>query len=459
MNPSQILPVLKARYKVALLAMLAAVGIAQAASNLLPKQYIATTSLVVDLRPPDPVVEILMPRNVATQVEIISSNRVAQKVVRHLKLDENPAMKERWLTSTEGKGNLEIWIAELLKKGLLVKPSRDSTIIYISFTAADPVYAATVANAFAQAYLDATIELKVEPARQYARWFSDQGRMLRENLEKAQARVSAFQQKKGIVSRDELMDSETAKLRDLSQQLTSVQTEMTSIQSKQRSGQSADTLKEVMQNPLITSLKTEIARQEAKLREIALNLGRNHPQYLRMESEIAALKQQVEEETRHVTRSLTTSRSVSRGTETQLKAAIEAQKKRLLELKSERDQLAVLQRDVDAAQGAYDAVIRRLNQTTLESQITQANVSVLTPAVEPTEPLTAKLFRSPLITIILGILVGVCAAIGLEMIDKRVRSVHDLAEMLQVPVLGVIGNGRKRGTPAIAQRSTALLTR
>jgi chain length determinant protein EpsF len=458
-NPSQIIPVLKARYKVALLAMLAAVGIAQAASWLLPKQYVATTSLVVDLRTPDPVVAVLLPINIATQVEIIYSNRVAQKVVKNLKLDENPTMNEQWLTNTEGKGNLEVWIAELLKRRLAVKPSRDSTIIYISFTAADPVFAATVANAFAQAYTDATIELKVEPARQYARWFSEQGKALRENLEKAQARVSAFQQEKGIVARDELLDNETANLKELSQQLTTVQAEMTSILSKQRSGQAADTLQVVMQSPIISSLKSDIARQEAKMQELAVNLGKNHPQYQRMESEIAALKRQVDEETRHITRSLTTSRTVSKDTEIQLKAAIEAQKRKLLELKSERDQLAVLQRDVDAAQGAYDTVIRRFNQTTLESQITQANVSVLTPAVEPTEPLTSKLFRDPLITIVLGVLVGICVAIGLEMIDKRVRSVRDLAEMLQLPVLGVIENSRKRGRLSLSHRSTALLPR
>ena len=141
-----------------------------------------------------------------------------------------------------------------------------------------------------------------------------------------------------------------------------------------------------MQNSLISSLKIEIARQEARLQEMALNLGKNHPQYQRMESEIAALKKQVEAETRHITSSFATSRTVGKDTEAELKAAIAAQKKKLLELRSVRDQLAVLQRDVDAAQSAYDAVSKRFNQTTLESQVTQTNVSVLTPAVEPIEP-------------------------------------------------------------------------
>ena len=459
MSLNQFPLILLARYKVALFTMLAVVAIVQAMSFLLPKQYTATTALVVDVRSPDPVAAMLVPLNVATQMEIVNSVRVAQKVVRNLRLNESPALKEQWVLSTQGRGDLEVWLANLLKKGLSVHPSRDSTILTISFTGVDPIFAATVANAFAQAYIDTTIELRVEPARQYARWFSEQGKVLRENLEKALAQVAAFQQEKGIVARDEQLDYETARLNELSQQLTAVQTEITRAQSRQRSGKAADTLGEVMQNPIIAGLKADIARHEAKLQEIALNLGKNHPQYQRMESEIAALKQQVDVETRHITRSFATTRTVGKDTETELKAAINAQKKKLLELKSVRDQLAVLQRDVDAAQGAYDTVIRRFNQTSLESHATQANVSVLTPAAEPFEPLASKLFHNPWITIALGALLGIAAALGLEMLDKRVRSVHDLTAMLQLPVLGVIENSRKRGMLALAPRSTAMLPR
>ena len=94
MNPHQFLLILLARYKVALLTMLAVVVIAQAASFLLPKQYTATTALVVDVRSPDPVAAMFLPcPDMATQVEIINSDRVAQRVVKDLKLDENPTVK------------------------------------------------------------------------------------------------------------------------------------------------------------------------------------------------------------------------------------------------------------------------------------------------------------------------------------------------------------------------------
>jgi len=99
----------------------------------------------------------------------------------------------------------------------------------------------------------------------------------------------------------------------------------------------------------------------------------------------------------------------------------------------------VLVRDVEAAKKAYDAVANRYNQTNLESQATQSNIAVLAPGVEPLEPSFPKPLRIMILMAVgLGVLLGLGAAFGLEMIDRRVRSADDLADMLPMPVLGVI---------------------
>jgi uncharacterized protein involved in exopolysaccharide biosynthesis len=164
-----------------------------------------------------------------------------------------------------------------------------------------------------------------------------------------------------------------------------------------------------------------------------------------MESELVALKQQLVAETKNVASSFAASGSASKTREAALQAAINAQKKKILELRSERDQLAVLQRDVDAAQASYDSVTRRFTQTNLESQLTQTNVSVLNPAVEPTEPSSPNFKKNIAITLGLALLLGGGAAFLLEMLDRRIRSADDLAEMLQFPVLAVIERPRKPG--------------
>lgn len=467
MNPLQLLFILRARYKVALLVAALTASAVIIGSELVSKQYTADTTLMVDVRSPDPVSAILMPSTMfpgtlGTQVEIIRSDRVARKVVAMLGLATNPTVKGMWLKATKGQGKIDDWSASLMQRGLIVTPSRDSGVIDIAYRGTDPAFAATVANAFAQAYIETSVELKVDPARQYTRWFGDQAKILRENVEKAQARLSVFQQKSGIVTSDDALDYEITRLNDLSARLTAAQGVTSEAQSKQRAGSAAtNTLPEVMDNAVIQNLRGTIVQREADLKQAALNLGAENPKYLRMEAELAELKKTLAQETNRVTSGFSSSVVVGKTKTAEIRQAFEAQKEKVLKLKNDRDQISVLVRDVDTAKKAYEAVTNRYNQTNLESQATQTNISVLAPAIAPLDPSFPKpLSQMILIAILAGIALGGGAAFLLEMLDRRIRSAADLAEMLQLPVLGVIvrpraprrlGFRRSAGTALVAR--------
>jgi succinoglycan biosynthesis transport protein ExoP len=442
MTLQQFLLILLARKKIVLLTLLGTVAVTVIVSLILPKNYTSVASVVVDVKSPDPIAGMVlpamaMPGYMATQVDIINSDRVSQRVVKLLKLDQNPTIKQQWQDDTEGRGTIEVWLAALLQKKLDVKPSRESNVINIGYKSSDAGFSAAVANAFAQSYIDTNIELKVEPARQYAAWFDRQSKALRERVEQAQAKLSAFQQQKGIIATDERLNFENQKLNELQSQLVVTETQGADANSKQKSG-GADTVQDVMQSPVVNQLKTDIARQEAKLQEMAGNLGRNHPQYQRMEAELASLKVQLAAETSKIGTSIGTSKSVSREKAGELKAAIETHKQRILDLKKSSDEVAVLQREVEAAQKAYEAVAQRFTQSSLESQSTQTNVAVLTPASESLEASSPKLLLNTLLSIFLGTLLGVGAALVLEMTDRRIRSIDDIEQGLGIAVLTVM---------------------
>jgi len=436
----QLFMIIKARYKIALITLLVVTLTTLAASLLLPKRYTASTAVMVDMRTTDPIMgNIDSPMTAAylpTQVDIINSDRTAQKAVKALGLIQNKAVHDKWLQSTDGEGVFETWLVELMQKGLDVKPSRDSNVITITYTSADPNFSAAVANAFAQAYMDTNIELKVEPARQNASWFLGQGKTLRDNLELAQKKLSNYQQRKGIVITDERLDSETEKLGDLNTQLTIIEATSADTRSKISASSNAENLPEVMLSPLIYNLKSDINRLEGKLREASIKLGSNHPQYQSMQSELASLKQQLEKETSHIGRSYSTTEDVSRDKAANIRGLIAAQKRKLFELKHERDEANVLLSEVSSAQKAYDAVSQRFTQTNLEGQSTQTNVSVLTPAYSPLRPSSPLPKLYTLIAVVIGTLIGIGFALMSEMMDRRVRIAEDIEQLLGIPVLG-----------------------
>jgi chain length determinant protein EpsF len=420
----------------------------------LPKQYTASAAVVLDVKSIDPVTGtalqgMMASGYMATQLDIINSDRTARAVVKVLKLDGSASVKDMWMESTNGRGQLIDWLSALLQKNLDVKPSRESNVVNITYSATDPAFAATVANAFAQAYIDVNLDLRLAPARQYAAFFVEQTKTARDKLEAAQQALSDYLQKNGITSADERLDYETTKLNETSSQLTGVQAQTTDSQSKRQSSK-ADTVAEVMQNPLINNLKSDIARLEAKLTESGGNLGKNHPQTLRTESELATVRAQLEQETRKVSSSIETTYQISKQREDQLRAALNSQKGRVLILNKQRDELNVLRREVESAQHIFDTMSARASQSNIESQTNQTNIAILNPAIAPTSPSKPRVMLNILVSVFLGMLLGVGLALTLELRKRYVRSPDDLTDALGIPLLGQLSSAARLMKPSTA---------
>jgi chain length determinant protein EpsF len=462
MTLKQFLLVLRARWVVAAGVFLAVVIAAIIMTLISPKLYTASATVVVDNRG-DPIAGVAYAAQmssgyIATQVDIISSERVAQRVVKNLKLDQVPQSVDQWKQNTGGRGNLTAWLANRLAKTVSVTPSRDSSVIEISVTWGDPKNAAILANAFAQAYMDTNIELRVDPAKQYASWFDERSRALRADLEAKQKRLGDFQAETGIVATDGRLDIENARLAELSSQLVAIQGQLQDSQSRQRQLSSDNgSLPEVLQSPIIQNLKGDLSRAQAKLQDIATSLGKNHPDYQTTAAQIASLQQRIEEESAKIASSLGNLTQINVRRESDIRAAIEAQKKRMFELTHQHDEVAVLQNDVLTAQRNLDAVTQRLAQSSLESQTEQTNIALLTPAIEPLYKSSPRLSFNLLVGALLGGVLGLGLAMVLEVIDRRVRDDIEIVELLNVPLLGKIPSirpeaRRDRASPIVLPR-------
>jgi chain length determinant protein EpsF len=443
MNLTQFLSILKARWWVALLLLVLTVGTTLGVSLMLPKQYSATATIVIDVKP-DPIAGqfagMLSPSYMATQVDIIQSDRVARRVVRNLRLADNPQVRADWLETTGGTGDIEAWIARRFSASMDVRPSRESNVISVSYRAPDPGFAAALANAFVQAYIDTALELRVDPAKQYSTFFDQRAKEAREALEKAQSRVSAFQKEKGIIATDERLDIENARLSELSSQLVMIQalsSESGSRQAQAR-GESADRMQEVLNSGLISSLKSDLSRNEARLQELSSRLGDNHPQVVEAKANINSLRSRLDAETKKLTGGIGVTANINRQRESELRASLDSQRAKVLRMKAVRDEGAVLSREMEHAQRAYETVLSRLNQTSIESQATQGNIFVLGQATPPGGPSSPKVALNTALSAVIGLMLAIGAVLGFEMLDRRVRAFDDLTTAVGLPVLGVM---------------------
>ena len=449
MNVHQFLLILLARKKIILGTLLVTVLLALGWSLIQQKTYKATASVLLNYKGVDPVSGLTMPGNLmpgymATQMDIITSKNVALRVVDSLRLASSPAVQAQWREASEGKGSVRDWLADLLLKKLEIMPSRESSVVEISFKGADPAFAAAVANAFADEYQKISVQLKTEPAKKASSYFNEQTKQLRDNLEAAQARLSKYQQEKGIVSLDNnRVDVELSRLSDLSAQLVAAQTQAMEASSRERMATGVGS-PDVANNALVQSLRVSLASGEAKLAEAASRYGRNHPAYQSAQAEVSKMRAELNAALGSVSKSVGANAQVYRQREAELRAELAAQKTRVLELNRTRDELGVLLKDLDSAQRAFDAASNRFSQTRIEAQSEQSDISILNPAVPPTEPSGPRVLLNTLVSILLGTILGVGLALLLELINRPVRSAGDVKDMLGIPVLGTIEWRMKR---------------
>ena len=465
MSLSQILSILRVRWRSAIVVFLLIVGLVTALTLLMSKKYTGIASVVLDVKSPDPIAGVVLPGMtvsgyMATQVDVLQSDRVVLGAVRALRLNQDPDLKAAWQDSTEGRGDFESWIVEGINRRLDVKPGKDSNVIMVSYTAKDPEVAAKTANAVVKAYIDTTLQLRTEPAKQFNSMFDETTKAQREALETAQARLSAFQQSKGIIANDERFDVENARLSELSTQLGVMQAVATESEGRQREAAlKGDQMQEVLSNPMIATLSADLARLQARLQEISQRLGDKHPDVQQLRANIDELRARLNTEKGRITGSITVNNSVNQTRLESLRSALAAQRAKVLQMKSLRDEAAVLQRDVENAQKVYDAGFGKLNQSTLESQATQTNVSVLKTATPPAFPSSPRIGLNAAIGVLLGLVLGIATAVLRERRDWRLRADADVFEVLNQPLLGVLPEGprlqlpgRRRTLRTVAER-------
>lgn len=441
MSLHQFFSIMRARRGLAGLILLATLALALAWVVLRPATYVARAPVLVDVRT-DPVGStplqgMVSPAYISTQIDIVKSDRVAERVVEILPADQQPMLRLREQASKAASP--QQWLVYAIQRPLDVKPARESNIINISWSGRSPSEAARVANAFAQAYLDTNLSLKTAPAKRYSEWFDQQVGAARERLEEAQTKLSAFQEKAGIISSNEQGDYETARLAELSAQLMVAQ-------GRRRAG-AGETSTEVLQSPLVNNMRADVARLESKVQEASATMGPNHPKMRQMEAELRSMRARLASETSRLGAAAAVSSRASANRVRELQEALAGQKARVLATNKQRGELSVLQREVDSAQKAFETVSASAAQSRLQSLTTQSNVLFLGSAVEPLEPSGPTPLQAMLVALGGGLLLGMAGALLAELANRRVRSVEDLEMVTQLPILGVVPAPKSRITP------------
>ena len=437
-----------------LLLMAVAVGVAVVLSLNSPTVYKSTATVLIDFEAPvgdestAALAAGLQDDYLTTQVGILASRRVAARVVDNLSLETDPAWQAAYKTSGRSGVPQRDWIAGSLLANLTAAPGKNSRLVEVTYSSENPETAARLANAFAQAYEQIALDMNTQPAQKEAEQFEQTLEELRDNLVSTQAKLSAYQREHGLVS-DEQLEMETTRLQDLLAQRVQAEGDLKALEDKYArvtdtnvAQESLDALPEVLGNEVVRDLKRELTAKEAEFAEIQRQLGSGHPRYQSVAAELSTLSTRLAAEVRSVARGIKDDVEQARARLQSYAKAETDHQARVMELAQAHDQLTALIEEQRNAQQSYDLGLQRYNQFRVQSRLSQTNVTLISPALVPTQEAGPSMPRTVLLAAILGLILGIAYAVLRELLDGRIRSDADAKAASPGELLGTLPRAR-----------------
>lgn len=442
--------------------ILAAIGTGIAAAVLItlltPLKYRSTAT--IELNPP--TVEVLGDEDgktgrqdkaandtafLGTQIGLLQSRALAERVAQDLNLASNPAIVGE---STNRAANTQI-AAGFVQGGTDAQVQPQSRLIKVSFVARDPQLAARVVNAAADAYISTNLERRYQSSS-YARDFlQKQIATTRRDLEKSERQLVAYAQQQRLIttgSATEAGDTNSltgSSLVALNQALATTQAKRIAAEQRYREAVLGGATTEGSANA--APLRGQIAALNAEYQQKLQTFKPDYPEMVALKARIDALRASVVSETRTANAdragSLRQDYQAARAEEDRLRAQVASLSSSVLDQRGRRIQYTILQREVDTNRTLYDALLQRYKEIGVAGGIGTAVASVVDRGEVPGGAFSPNLYLNLMIGALLGLSIGMLAAIALEFINDTIKTPDDVRNKLQLPFLGGIPNAQE----------------
>jgi exopolysaccharide transport family protein len=401
-----------------------------------------------------------------TQYELIRSMAVASKVVKNLDLGKNPAFtgtggkKEKGLLSsfwtlftpgnqekgTEAKaGDPSLELARRVLGGLKVDPVKNSRMVNISYEHPDPFLAATIANGIANAYVEQVLDIRMGTTRHAVDWMTKKLDEQKAKLEDSQKAIQEYAKNKDIVAIENKETITPQKIQNLGSQLMAAEakrreTEALYNQVRGLGNNPLDalTIPAIAGDPVIQSLREEEIRIEKQTVEMSRKFGDRHPQMIKMKGDLKSVREKMSSEIKRVISALKNEYELSKANESSLRTLFAQGKGEAIALSERSMRYDVLRRELDTNQQIYEALLKRVKETTLVEEVKSFNIFIVDRAEVPKSPVRPNTFKNILFALIVGMCGGVGIAFFLEYLDNTFKGPQDIEEKLALPLLGIV---------------------
>ena len=384
-----------------------------------------------------------------TQAAIITSRDMAAAVARTVELDKG-------MTPVQQRELLDA-----LQENVSAERSGESYALTISYEASDPEEAARIANSYALQFTD--WEANSDRQRN-AQARAEVSAKLAELRDQAQADTQALQQYR--ISNN-LLSTSGASLAEQEISVSNLEVTKARAQaaedsarlqtalSQLRSGSTGDDVGEALTSPVIASLRTQEATLAGEVASLSARYGANYPELIRTQNQLSDVRSSIQSEIGRVISNLAAKEEVSEQQLGSLNASLGGARGKLTQNNAAMVGLSGLERAAEASQGIYETYLNRYKLLLAAEGTEKPNARILTPAVAPLEANSPNLKLNLVMSVIIGLGLGVIAAYIAEALFHGVTTSdeveRDLGEnfLTSIPLIGSVDRSNPHAVSAI----------
>jgi succinoglycan biosynthesis transport protein ExoP len=387
-----------------------------------------------------------------TQYEIIKSYTIAREVFRLCYPDSLAVWKEGKETDNQSGSDVASDPVEALRNRIKVHSVPDSRLVRISLDDPNPKRACQLVNTVADVYVRHNLQDRLSASKEAVTWLSEQLEVLKAELQLSETDLLNYMEREKIVGLDESRDVAEIKLQDLSQRYTDTHIErleketlLNGVRELLDHGEMIEAVPKIMENPLIQQLKKAYFDLEIETSRLSSQYKDDYPKLKRLRNQMTKMKERLGTEVQKVVESLEMEYNVLQAREQALQNALDRQKTKALGISKKAIQYNILKREAETDRQMYELVLQRLKETDLSGNIQANNIRVIDEAKTPESPIKPRKKVSAAMSAILGLILGISLALGVEYLDNTVKSRDDLERFVSYPILGVIPTFQVRG--------------
>lgn len=403
----------------------------------------------------DQAVDYDIDRNIKTQVDVLKSRGLAQRVVQKLKLAGNSKFfASQEIENLQGLSPraLNDLATTLAKNNLTVNIPRDSRVVTLAWESTDPQMSALMVNAYAAEFIQSDLQRKYESSS-YARSFiSEQLAATKVKLEESERALNAYSREAGLIrTRDATSSGEgdgksggssvtTSSLLQLNSSANEATARRIAAEGEWRAVANVPLLsaRQVLSNSAVNNLIAQKATVEGQLQQERARHLEDYPTVRSKREELASINDQLQRAATNVRDGIRAEYLAALETERKLQAQVGTLKGVTLGEQDRTVQYALLAREADTNRQVYDGLLQRFKQLNASAGISLSNISIVDSAEVPGAPSSPNLFKNLLMGLLIGVGLAAVTVFFKDQFDDSIRVPEDVEPKLQLSLLGVV---------------------